>query len=484
MLSPNMLIRNIREREPVWFVDIFYNWNRIDAHNHSNENGVQIPTSGIMPGAITSALLAPGAVTSVALGDINLIGCDSHNLILQTTTSGDIQLNPISRIVRVKGDESNLVGTKYLLFGSEGTPPNDTTEVGFRCLPSGQIQMKEAVDHWIDIPTSFGANDELSNLSSTAVNTNINPAADLLHSLGDGTHRWLNGYFGTVNATTVSATTVGATTVNATTVNATNLNFGTVPATQSMFETGDYKHTSRATLSAGWIWASGRTIGNVGSGATERANADTLALFTHYFDYHTDATLPLYTSAGVPTTRATYANAADAFGGTNLCRIMVPDVRDLTLVGKGDMGGTDKGLLTVAGCGIDGLTLGQVVGAETHALTNAQIAEHWHITNNHTHPLNTSFSGTTGQTGGVPTGGSGTITTDDHGGTPGLQVNFGNPVWQYEGQHVHDGASFSGTISGTSGATQPDTAYNLASINGTAHQNMQPTYICNIMIKL
>jgi microcystin-dependent protein len=128
---------------------------------------------------------------------------------------------------------------------------------------------------------------------------------------------------------------------------------------------------------SGFILASGRTIGNNGSGATERANADTLNLFTLYFDDYIDAELPMQNSSGSNTPRSTYATALLAFNA--LSRITIPDVRGRVTVGKDNMG-TDANRITTAGCSIDGNTMLAAGGAQNHVLTTAQLAAHSHST--------------------------------------------------------------------------------------------------------
>lgn len=72
----------------------------------------------------------------------------------------------------------------------------------------------------------------------------------------------------------------------------------------------------------GWVAGDGSTIGNVGSGAT-RANVDTLALFTAWWNAYTNTQLPILTSAGGASTRGASA-AAD---WAALKRLTVFDVR-------------------------------------------------------------------------------------------------------------------------------------------------------------
>lgn len=59
----------------------------------------------------------------------------------------------------------------------------------------------------------------------------------------------------------------------------------------------------------GWLIEDGKTIGNATSGATGRANADTVDLFTHLWNQFTNTELPIQTSGGVVTTRGASATA-------------------------------------------------------------------------------------------------------------------------------------------------------------------------------
>src|SRR6478609_1928125 len=60
---------------------------------------------------------------------------------------------------------------------------------------------------------------------------------------------------------------------------------------------------------AGWLIEDGKTIGNAASGATGRANADTVDLFTHLWTQFTNTELPIQTSAGAASTRGGSAAA-------------------------------------------------------------------------------------------------------------------------------------------------------------------------------
>ncbi len=98
-----------------------------------------------------------------------------------------------------------------------------------------------------------------------------------------------------------------------------------------------------ANAPAGYVLASGRTIGSSTSGASERANDDTEALFTLLWSAGTDTTLPIQTSAGGASTRG--AGAALDFAAGK--RITLPDLRGRVGVGKDDMGGTAAGRMSI-----------------------------------------------------------------------------------------------------------------------------------------
>lgn len=127
---------------------------------------------------------------------------------------------------------------------------------------------------------------------------------------------------------------------------------------QHTFKTGmriGYCGTSAPT---GWVMADGKTIGSATSGATERANADTMALYSLLWDSYTNTELPIQDNTGTPTTRG--ASAAADFAADK--RMPLPDYRGRVAAGKDNMGGTSANRLTSA---IDGDILGDTGGAET-----------------------------------------------------------------------------------------------------------------------
>lgn len=209
---------------------------------------------------------------------------------------------------------------------------------------------------------------------------------------------------------------------------------GNVPTAAQLaahgFVTGDWKGSTLSTLQAGWIWGAG-TIGNAASNATSRANADTVGLFTAWWNdaaytyggaTATGAALQIYTSAGSPVARG--ANAAADYAANR--QIAVVDFRDRVVAGRGNMVGS-AGRLSGQPGGVSGNGLGNNGGLELHTLTIAQIPAH-------THPV------------GTQVGASGTA-------------------------HAADVAAGDLYDTGSTGGDAP-------------HNNVQPTLITNIIIKL
>lgn len=132
--------------------------------------------------------------------------------------------------------------------------------------------------------------------------------------------------------------------------------------------TGVVKDYVGATAPTGYVMLSGRTIGDASSGATERANADTSALFTLLWNSMGNTEAPVSGGRG--------ASASADFAAHKT--ITLPDARGRAIVGKDNMGGTTASRITAAGSGITGTTLGTSGGAETHTLTTAELAVHSH----------------------------------------------------------------------------------------------------------
>lgn len=116
----------------------------------------------------------------------------------------------------------------------------------------------------------------------------------------------------------------------------------------------------------GYVRLNGLTMGNAASGASERANADTQALWIYL--YGVDSSL---TVSGGRT-----GNALNDYNAAKT--IAIPDWRNYALAALGDMGNVDAGRVTAPYFGANPLLLGAAGGAQNHALTAAELALHQH----------------------------------------------------------------------------------------------------------
>lgn len=129
----------------------------------------------------------------------------------------------------------------------------------------------------------------------------------------------------------------------------------------TVLTTGDIKIAYNTGVYSGFVRANGRTIGSSTSGATERANADCLALFT--FLYVADVNLAVSGGRG--------ASAAADWAANKT--IALPDFRGRALAGLDDMGSTAAGRLTSTYFGTSAIVLGAAGGDEKQTLTLAQL---------------------------------------------------------------------------------------------------------------
>lgn len=145
---------------------------------------------------------------------------------------------------------------------------------------------------------------------------------------------------------------------------------------------------------------------------------------------------------GQAVSRTVYANLFSALSttygtGDGSTTFNLPDMRGRVAAGRDDMGGSAVSRITSGGAGIVGTTLGASGGAETHALTTAQLASHSHFVKD------------------VPTGAAGATA-----------------LYPAAGSTRDRGTPTNTTI---------DTA---TAGSGSAHQNTQPTIILNYIIKV
>jgi len=221
---------------------------------------------------------------------------------------------------------------------------------------------------------------------------------------------------------------------------------GTIDPT-TIFQTGDLKPRYGTGVHTGWVRGNGRTIGNSLSGATELANdADAVALYTYLWTADS-TTLFLTVSGG----RGASAAADFAAGKT----LTLPDFRGAVIGGLDDMGSSAAGRLHAGFFG-DATALGNFGGSQSHTLTIAQLASHLHggslseQSTNHRH----DYDKASGSTFNMTAGGTTVLTTLS-------TVQSG----EVTANHSH---TFTGTETGS----------------GQAHNNVQPTMLVTIYLKL
>lgn len=134
-------------------------------------------------------------------------------------------------------------------------------------------------------------------------------------------------------------------------------------STQALLQTGDMICTFNEGTRTGWVKMWG-TIGNAASSATNRANADTEALFAFLWDNVSD------TYAAVSGGRG--ASAAADFAAAKA--IAIPDMQGRSFIGLDDMQGNSPAAGVVAAA----LETGYSGGLETVSIAEANLPSHTH----------------------------------------------------------------------------------------------------------
>jgi hypothetical protein len=247
---------------------------------------------------------------------------------------------------------------------------------------------------------------------------------------------------------------------------------GAIDAT-TILQTGDIKPRYGTGGHTGWVRANTKTIGSAISGATERANADTQALFQYL--WATDANLVVIGGRGSTSLADWNANK----------QMTLPDGRGVVLAGLDDMGNTAAGRLsTYFGAGT---VLGTIGGAQSHTLSSTEqasmsfSASTGGASNDHAH----AFSGTTdGENVGHTHGYSAAVGGNTGPLSGSANVYFGgNTAANTGGEsngHVH-------TFSGGTGGRNADHTHTVSGTvagGGQPHAIVQPTMVVTIYIKL
>lgn len=210
----------------------------------------------------------------------------------------------------------------------------------------------------------------------------------------------------------------------------------------TILATGDFKDVYGTGILTGFVRCNARTMGNASSGGTERANADTSALFV--FLWNNDANLAVSGGRG--------ASAAADYAANKT--ITLPDCRGRGRAAMSDMGNTDSGRVSTTYFGCTGLVLGCAGGSENTTLTLAQI------------PTGITSTGTF-------TGNQGNITTSNADTTL-FSASSGAVVWS---------AWNSGTVQTRITPTASGTVTS-NNTSGTAHRTVQPTILVTTYLKL
>lgn len=201
---------------------------------------------------------------------------------------------------------------------------------------------------------------------------------------------------------------------------------------------------------SGWLLLNGYTIGDATSGASARANADTLALFTQIWSTFANTECPIYNSAGTPTTRG--ASAILDYGAHK--RLALPNALGKTLM-MYDASQTEFN------------TMGKTGGEKAHALTTAELASHYHSVD-------------------PPSTASGGITANHtHAGQSNLYYRIKSGLdgsWAYA---ISTTSNQTGTVSSDHAHWTDIAAFNSGSAgSGTAHNTLSPYLVLQAIIKI
>lgn len=146
----------------------------------------------------------------------------------------------------------------------------------------------------------------------------------------------------------------------------------------AIYQTGDIKVRYGTGTHSGWVRGNGRTIGSAASGATERANSDTQALWEYICT--NDTTLRATISGGYS------GSCANDYAANKT--IQLPDYRGAALAGLGDMGNSATSVLTTTYCGADPTVLGQFCGAQSKTIAQANLPNvNFSVTTNTSSPI-------------------------------------------------------------------------------------------------
>jgi hypothetical protein len=180
----------------------------------------------------------------------------------------------------------------------------------------------------------------------------------------------------------------------------------------TILATGDIKVRYGTGVVSGFVRCNARTIGSATSGASERANADTQALFEYL--WNTDPNLTVSTGRGASSIADWSANKT----------IALPDWRGRALAALDDMGNSAAGRLTTAGFGVAATVLGAAsTPTETKTLTAANLPPYTPA-GTVTSTVTNNANGWAVTDGAVSTGGGASSLRVNAQGTPAISSPF------------------------------------------------------------
>lgn len=208
------------------------------------------------------------------------------------------------------------------------------------------------------------------------------------------------------------------------------------------------------TAPSGWVRANGQTIGSAASGATERASADTEALYTLIYNSYGDSVCPVVGGRG--------ASAAADFANNKA--ITLPDLRGRAFFGLDDMGNSSGAASRLGTVITTATTNGASGGTETHTLTTSQLPSH-------THSAGTLVTNTTG--------------AHTHGSSGTYYVGTATNSFAIGGANTTPASAFLATLNTSAGDHSHTLSGSTASAgSGAAHSNMPPAWLTTYIIKL
>lgn len=143
-------------------------------------------------------------------------------------------------------------------------------------------------------------------------------------------------------------------------------------------------------------------------------------------------------------------------GGESAGTFRMPDLRDVVVVGKGNMGGSARSLITIATT----TTLGGLIGAQSVALSATHLPTHTH-----------HFNVTSGDDSPDHSHGGGKGSILNYGASAGISDRWGGSAQNTDGANSRHQHNVAGDTDGGSG------------LNATAHANLQPGICLNAIVR-